>query len=121
MNRKRIGEHAESLACGYLKRRGLRLLSRNFRCRRGEIDLIMRDGDSLVFVEVRYRKLTHFGHPTETVSRIKQTRIIHCARYYMHIHHSWNEPARFDVISIEGKVNDMKIEWLSDAFQADSD
>ena len=49
MNRKRIGKHAESLACGYLKRRGLRLLSRNFRCRRGEIDLIMQDGDSLVF------------------------------------------------------------------------
>jgi putative endonuclease len=117
MNRKRIGNHAESLACGYLKRRGLRLLSRNFRCRRGEIDLIMQDGDSLVFVEVRYRKQAHFGHAAETVSRIKQTRIIHCARYYMNIHHSWNEPARFDVVSIEGRPDDMKIEWLPDAFQ----
>ena len=120
MNRKRIGNHAESLACRYLRRHGLRLLKRNFRCQRGEIDLIMQDGDSLVFVEVRYRKLTHFGHPTETVSRIKQTRIIHCARYYMHIHQSWNEPVRFDVISIEGQAEAMKIEWLTDAFQPDN-
>jgi len=77
----------------------------------------MQDGDSLVFVEVRYRKQAHFGHAAETVSRIKQTRIIHCARYYMNIHHSWNEPARFDVVSIEGKPDEMKIEWLPDAFQ----
>ena len=121
MNRKRIGHYAESLACRYLKRRGLRLLYRNFRCLRGEIDLIMQDGDSLVFVEVRYRKLTHFGHAKETVSRIKQSRIVQCARYYMHIHKSWNEAVRFDVISIEGQADGMKIEWLADAFQPDSD
>ena len=120
MYRKRIGNHAESLACRYLEHRGLRLLSRNFHCRRGEIDLIMQDGDSLVFIEVRYRKQTHFGHAAETVSRIKQTRIIHCARYYMKMNHSWNETVRFDVVSIEGRPDDMKIEWLADAFQPDS-
>lgn len=117
MNRKRIGDHAESLACRYLKHRGLSLLRRNFRCPRGEIDLVMQDGDSLVFVEVRYRNHTHFGRAAETVSRTKQTRIIHCARYYMKLNHSWNAAARFDVVAIDGGAHDLRIEWFTDAFR----
>ena len=116
MNRKRIGHRAESLACGYLKRRGLRLLSRNFRCRRGEIDLIMQDGDSLVFVEVRYRHRTAFGTAAETVSTSKQARIIHCANCYLARYRAWNEPARFDVVCIEGGASQRRIEWLQNAF-----
>ena len=120
MNRKSIGDDAESLACRFLKRRGMQLLARNFHCRRGEIDLIMRDGDSLVFVEVRYRRNLDFGRAAESVSRMKQNRIIHCARYYMQAHDSWNEPARFDVVSIEGRMDDLKINWLRNAFQPDN-
>jgi len=119
MDRKAKGDHAELLACRYLKRHGLRLLTRNFHCRRGEIDLIMRDCDSLVFVEVRYRQQAGFGHAAETVSRSKQNRIIHCARYYMTVHQKWNTPARFDVVAIEGKLDDFTIEWFANAFQLD--
>ena len=117
MKQKRTGDCAESLACRFLNRQGLHLITRNFRCRGGEIDLIMRHGDSLVFVEVRYRRQTGFGRAAETVSRTKQDRIIHCARYYMNQHQSWNEPARFDVVSIEGRPDGPQIEWLRDAFQ----
>ena len=67
MNRKATGDYAEQLACGYLQRHGLQLLTRNYRCRRGEIDIVMRDGDSLVFVEVRYRHRTAFGTAADAV------------------------------------------------------
>ncbi|WP_455235389.1 YraN family protein [Thiogranum longum] len=120
MNRTRTGENAETLAHRYLEKRGLQLLHRNFRCKGGEIDLVMRDGDSLVFVEVRYRRRTNFGRAAETVSQIKQARIIHCARYYVCQHQSWNAPARFDVVSIEGSTDAPRIEWFRDAFQSSS-
>jgi putative endonuclease len=68
MNRKAIGDNAERLACQYLQRHGLKLLGRNFRCRGGEIDLIMQHGDSLVFVEVRYRRRTGFGRAASFVA-----------------------------------------------------
>ncbi|MFQ5643450.1 MAG: YraN family protein [Thiogranum sp.] len=119
MDRKATGDHAETLACRHLVRHGLTLLTRNFRCRRGEIDLVMRDGDSLVFVEVRYRRQAGFGRAAETVSRTKQNRIIHCARCYMTAHQSWNMAARFDVVAIEGRLDDFTVEWIADAFQPD--
>ncbi len=119
MNRKQSGDRAEALACRYLEQRGLHLLTRNFHCRRGEIDLVMRDGDSLVFVEVRYRQHTRFGLPAETVSRNKQSRIIHCARYYLMLHRGWNEAVRFDVVAIAGRPDDLTIEWLTNAFQTE--
>jgi len=118
MNRKQSGDRAETLACHYLERRGLRLLTRNFHCRRGEIDLVMHDGDSLVFVEVRYRRQTRFGLPAETVSRDKQARIIHCASYWLTLHRGWNEAVRFDVVAIAGSPDEPSIEWLTNAFQA---
>jgi len=119
MNRKAKGDRAETLACHYLTSRGLSLLTRNFHCRRGEIDLVMCDGDSLVFVEVRYRRHTGFGRAAETVSRSKQNRIIHCARYYMTAHRRWNKAARFDVVAIEGRLDNFTLEWITDAFQPD--
>lgn len=120
MNRKLIGDRAETLACNYLQHHGLTLVERNFHCRRGEIDLIMRDHNSLVFVEVRYRRQIHYGHAAETVVRNKQVRIIYCAQYYMHCHHTWNDVARFDVVSIEGEPANPAINWLKDAFRLDA-
>jgi putative endonuclease len=79
----------------------------------------MKDNDSLVFVEVRYRQQNHFGHAAETVSRAKQRRIIHCARVYLHRNRAWNEAARFDVVSVEGNPENIHIEWLRDAFRVD--
>lgn len=120
MNHKMIGDQAETLACNYLQHRGLTLLARNFHCRRGEIDLVMRDHDALVFVEVRYRRQTRYGRAAETVVRSKQVRIIRCAQYYMHRNHAWNEGARFDVVSIEGEPGNPAITWLKDAFRLDA-
>ncbi len=117
LNRKAIGDEAELLACNYLSQQGLRLLERNYRCRGGEIDLIMQHDDSLVFIEVRYRKNIAYGHATETITTHKQRRLIHCARVYMNHHDNWNVPARFDVVSIEGEPGQRQIEWISNAFQ----
>jgi len=120
MNRTQIGNRAEALACNFLQQHGLTLLGRNFRCRRGEIDLVMRDRDTLVFVEVRYRRQTRYGTAAETVAKSKQVRIIRCAQYYMHCHHAWNDAARFDVVSLEGKPDNPAIDWLKDAFRPDA-
>ena len=73
------GTAAEDLALRYLEARGLSLVTRNFRCRTGELDLIMRDGEHLVFVEVRSRRSTRYGTPAESVTRTKQQRLLRAA------------------------------------------
>ena len=120
MRRNTKGERAEQLACSFLQQHGLQLITRNYRCRGGEIDLVMRHRDSLVFVEVRYRQHTAFGTPAETVSTRKQARIIHCAHCYLTQQRAWNQAARFDVVCIAGELQRHRIEWLQDAFGLDS-
>jgi len=109
-----IGNERETQACDYLQRQGLKLLQRNYRARRGEIDLVMRDGDCLVFVEVRYRKSKAFGSPAETVTRNKQLRLVSAARQYLQQHPSRLD-CRFDILGIEA---DGDIQWLKNAFDA---
>jgi len=109
------GSSAEDFACGYLENKGLRLVARNYRCRRGEIDLIMRDGEDLVFVEVRYRKYDAFGSAAETVSSSKRSRIITTAAYYLQ-RQRFEPPCRFDVVAVGGDAPH-RIEWIQDAFQ----
>ncbi|MGA7799761.1 MAG: YraN family protein [Gammaproteobacteria bacterium] len=109
------GRQAEDAACHYLERRGLRLVARNYRCRRGEIDLIMEDRDNLVFIEVRYRRTLRFGGGAESVDRRKQARIIACASYYLQQHPDLAaRPARFDVVAITAGG---KVSWIPDAFR----
>jgi putative endonuclease len=108
-----IGSTKEEQALRYLEQRGLRLVARNYRCRQGEIDLVMRDGDCLAFVEVRYRKSTGFGSPAETVTPSKQRRIICAARHYLQ-HHPTGSDCRFDILAITGTV---RVEWLKNAFE----
>jgi len=111
------GKEAEDRACHYLQAQGLKLLARNYRSQRGEIDLILQDKDSLVFVEVRYRSHPHFGSAAESIDRRKQSRLIACARYFMQTHpDTCEQPCRFDVISISGPKS--AIEWIPDAFSA---
>jgi putative endonuclease len=117
MNRRATGNDAEQLACDYLTTRGLRLLTRNFHCRGGEIDLVMQHGDSLVFVEVRYRRRPCYGHAAETVTPDKQIRIIRCAQYYLTRYRQWNTAVRFDVVGIEGNPGQLKLNWICDAFR----
>ena len=112
------GAKAEECARIYLEQQGLRLIERNYRCRQGEIDLIMQDGGTLAFVEVRYRKSTRFGSPAESVTPSKQRRIITTAAHYLQ---SKSErkmpPCRFDMLAIVGKEQ-QDIFWIKDAFQA---
>lgn len=107
------GQQAEQRALNYLEALGLTLITQNFHSRRGEIDLIMEDGDTLVFIEVRYRKSAKFGSAIESVNMQKQNRIIHTAQYYIQQHPSHYSAYRFDVVGL----NPNDINWVKDAFQ----
>lgn len=124
--RKR-GEFFEGLAADFLQRQGLIVLARNFACRQGEIDLICQHGAScdikssaalptLVFVEVKYRQSRNYGGAISAVPFAKQRKLRYTAQYYM-VCHGINEnytPCRFDVIAIEGSVDN--IQWITNAF-----
>jgi putative endonuclease len=92
-----IGEAKETLACGHLQAQGLRLIERNYRCRLGEIDLIMQDGACLVFVEVRYRRGDGYGSALESVTAVKRRRILSTAQHYLQ-QHPTRQDCRFDEI-----------------------
>ena len=109
----RRGARAETLAREYLERRGLRCLACNFRCRRGEIDLVMRDGEELVFVEVRYRRAGSWGDAAATVTRAKQRRIIAAANHYLH-RYRLDCPCRIDVLAMDGD----SIDWIVNAVES---
>lgn len=108
------GEAAEQLACDYLQQQGLRLLEKNYRSRQGEIDLVMQQGDSLVFIEVRQRSNTRFGGAAASVTTKKQEKLRLTALHYLQ-HKAPRANARFDVIAIQGD-NNQHIEWIRDAF-----
>lgn len=110
------GNEAEKLACGYLEQKGLHTLERNYRCKMGEIDIIMQDQDTLVFVEVRYRKQNAFGSAAESVTPSKQKKLIRAAYHYLGFHQRHNSLCRFDVLAITGTANE-QIEWIPNAFQ----
>ncbi len=107
------GELYEQLALSYLLERGLTLVVRNYRCRYGELDLIMRECNVLVVVEVRYRKSATFGSAVESVTRRKQSRIITATQCYLATHPA-NCAIRFDVVAVTGNN---AIEWIPNAFQ----
>ncbi|MEZ5505403.1 MAG: YraN family protein [Gammaproteobacteria bacterium] len=116
--KKQAGNQAEALALHYLQRQGFELIECNFQCKTGEIDLIMKNGETLVFVEVRYRKETQLGSPLETITRAKQRKLYRAAQFYLQQRcgNRW-PPCRFDVIGISGELDNFpKIEWVSNAF-----
>ena len=108
------GRVAEDLALSFLLAQGLALGVRNYRCRGGELDLVMKDGDQWVFVEVRYRRTSVFGSPQATVNAAKQRRIALAAARFLSRHP--DDPARFDVVAVSG--DPPRIEWIRDAFEA---
>jgi putative endonuclease len=113
----RSGRTAEHRAGAFLRRQGLRLVDRNYRTPRGEIDLIMQDGDTLVFVEVRYRRNERFGLAGETVDRGKQHRLRLSAEHFLqHLADGLSHPCRFDVVAIAGDERNATITWYRDAF-----
>lgn len=117
---KKTGDEAERLAESFLIKRGLALVARNYRCRHGEIDLIMYHGETLVFVEVRLRKPLRghadFGGALASITSSKQAKIITTAQHYLaglkHL-----PPCRFDVLLLNG-LNLSGVEWLASAFEA---
>jgi len=113
------GDAAEERACRHLERSGFTVAERNFRTRGGEIDIVARKGDLLVFVEVRSREVPGFGTPEESVTPAKRRRIVAAARRYLSNvpASSWRE-ARFDVIAIEGVENAAVIRHYPAAFDA---
>jgi len=112
-----IGQQAEQWANHYLQQQGLTLITKNYACRRGEIDLIMQDQQTLVFVEVRYRKSSAFGSALESVNTKKQQKLIFTAEHYLQQQNTAFSSYRFDVIAITHEQNKPTIVWLQDAFQ----
>jgi putative endonuclease len=110
------GTDAENQALAHLQRHGLRCLLRNYRARRGELDLVMEDGETIVIAEVRSRSQVGFGGPLESVDFRKQQRIIKATLQLMvERPRLANRPFRFDVIGFDSKG---KLLWIRDAFQA---
>ena len=116
--RAEFGRTAENLALRYLQQQNLNLLERNFRSRFGEIDLIMQQNNTIIFVEVRARKTAAFMHPVESVDYRKRHRIRKTGQVYMHKTAAWNRfDMRFDVVALTGNATrGMKIEWIRAAF-----
>lgn len=113
MDKTRRGAEAEQRAAAHLQARGLRLLARNWRCRFGEIDLVLLDGDTLVFVEVRARRGPGLGGAAESITAAKRARLTRTAEAYL-AQTGHRGPCRFDAILIEGE----RLTWLRDAFGA---
>lgn len=109
------GKKAEDVAHSYLKKNGLELITRNYRCRFGEIDLIMQDKDTLVFIEVRYRNTDRFGSAIESIDVNKQRKLIFTANHYLSQTNNL-QPTRFDVVALEPNESPL---WIIDAFTAD--
>lgn len=113
MNKRKIGNEQEELACRYLEKQGVRLRERNFRCRQGEIDIIGYEKEYLVFFEVKYRKDDSKGNASEAVGFGKQRKICRVSDYYRMMRGCPSDtPVRFDVIAIDGG----RIEWIRNAF-----
>jgi len=111
-----LGRQAETLAAAHLVRCGLQIVERNFRVRGGEIDLICREGKTLVFVEVRLRSRSDFGGAGESITAAKRRRLILAAQHYLLRHPGAD--CRFDAILLD-RLDPAAIEWICDAFAAE--
>lgn len=113
------GDVFEQRACAELERAGLKLLARNYTTRYGELDLVMRDHDAIVFVEVRYRKSASHGDASASVTPSKQAKLIKAAQQWLASHPQHTQRAcRFDVMSYDGPTDAVRREWLRGAFDA---
>lgn len=114
-----MGKQAEQRALKFLSGYGLKFLGRNFRAGRGEIDLILQDGKTIVFVEVRARSSSGYMDAIESIDRRKVDNIIRASRHYLQKHGiSDSALCRFDVVTLTGASRSPKIEWIKGAFEA---
>ena len=114
------GRQAEAAARAHLLGAGLREVAANANYRGGELDLVMRDGDCLVFVEVRYRRSSAFGGGAASVDAAKRRKLVIAAQSFLAEHRQYlHSPCRFDVVEADGDPAAPDIRWLKDAFRAD--
>ncbi|CAI8780522.1 YraN family protein [Methylococcus capsulatus] len=116
-HRPLTGPQAESWTAEYLTARGLRLIERNYRCRLGEIDLVMAEGATLVFVEVRYRSGKRYGGALASVDRHKCRRLLATAQHYM-VEHRVTGAVRLDVVAVSPGAAGPQAEWIRNAIEA---
>ncbi len=115
----RPGQAGEDTACAYLERKGLLILERNFRCRGGEIDIVARDGETVVFVEVKERTGSSHGAAIEAVTARKRARVVRASRSYAARHGFFECPLRFDVVAIDWGPDGPHLRHEAGAFDAD--
>lgn len=119
-DRQRDGALAEDAACALLESRGLRLLARNARYKFGELDLVMRDGDTVAFVEVRLRKDSRFGGAAVSVDAGKRRKLALAAQAWLSSHREFSRaPCRFDVVAVTRGDQGLACDWIPAAFTLD--
>ena len=112
LNKRQKGAIYEEIASNYLIEQGIKIITKNYQIKQGEVDIIAEDKDYLIFVEVKYRKNADFGYPYEAVSKTKQRKICLVARQYCYMNQIAKQ-VRYDVISICGE----EITWYQNAFE----
>ena len=115
----RTGATGEDAAARHLESRGFKVLARNWRYRQWELDLVCRDGDTVVFVEVKTRRAGSMAAPGEALTRAKQARLIKAASHYLTEHDLWDEPCRFDLASVTDTGASLDVEIEENVFQLD--
>lgn len=113
-----IGRFSEQLAEQYLIEQGLIPVTKNYHSRQGEVDIIMLDKQTYVFIEVKYRKNNTFGGAISAIPQSKQNKIKQCITFYLHQAglNEYNTPCRIDVVTLVGEINSPQITWLKNAF-----
>lgn len=110
--RHELGKQGEEQATSYLKQKGYKIIQTNFECKQGEIDIIAKDKEEYVFIEVKTRQNYHYGQAAEAVTKWKQKHIWNATKYYIYIHKLENAYIRFDVIEIYKKNNQFTINHI---------
>lgn len=109
---QRLGQQGEDRALAYLLQQGLQLLERNFRCKAGELDLIMQHGALLVFIEVRQRASSRYGGAAASITPAKQRRLLRAAQYFL-LRYAALPPCRFDLLAIDGEI----LSWMQNVLE----
>lgn len=119
-DRGAVGQHWESVVGAYLQDRGLEIIERGYRCRLGELDLVCRDGATLVIVEVRARSSSALVKAKETIDYAKRRRLVRATRHFLMRHpHLFDQPIRFDIVAVDGiDQRSPDIDWVKNAFEA---
>ena len=118
--RQKAGREAEQQALDHLCQHGMTLLAQNWLCKRGELDLVMLDGDTVVFVEVRYRLHANWGGALASIDARKREKLVFAAQYFLLKEPRWAEhPCRFDVVALEGTASQAtRLNWIRNAFDS---